>query len=490
MAVKSISFTSSEEATDVVNQIMRYTGLPQNFEVIEANVPNAAAVILLGQDSLPHRVIAYNKDFMNLVRQATQANNWAPISVLAHEIGHHLCGHTIMPGGSQPPTELEADKFSGYVLYKMGALLADAQKAIQTLVPDQDSQTHPARSKRLLAIEEGWKQACSQQSLECNGLVAAKPMETKLPASGPTPTDSSTTEGRLEPGVGNPKNQVATIPTVSTESIPTKFDRFVIDELGGMHPDVKKRLSANLFKFANEKNVEIVVLVAKDLQGLSADAFAFRMLRQLRIGKLEVGNGACLVIAPNQREVGVGLLPGLQVEVDENMVNSIKNSLTWFVDHYKEYPQNPSASEFIELACRRITDASKHWDWVIRFQSLIQMQQVYDEQFEKDSQRSNGVDRDPMQSLTWRKLVRTTGVLTSTNGIKHSKFNIPSAIPAGGRQMEIKTEDGRYAVLYVTKGIEDIMPVKLEENKRYSFVLRETAFHSLEFQLISYDLLE
>ena len=141
----------------VVAEIMKYTGLPQNFDVLpHPQVPNAAAVILVGDDKLPHRVIAYNEKFMADVQKATANNNWAPISIMAHEVGHHLSGHTIQPGGSQPPTELEADKFSGYVLYKMGALLADAQKAMNTLVPEADGATHPGRSKRVRAIQEGW----------------------------------------------------------------------------------------------------------------------------------------------------------------------------------------------------------------------------------------------------------------------------------------------------------------------------------------------
>ena len=111
----------------VVAEIMRYTGLPANFVVVEGQVPNAAAVIMAGPDKVPRRVIAYNPAFMGEVIRATQANNWAPVSIMAHEIGHHLSGHTIVPGGSQPPIELESDKFSGFVLYKMGAPLKDAR---------------------------------------------------------------------------------------------------------------------------------------------------------------------------------------------------------------------------------------------------------------------------------------------------------------------------------------------------------------------------
>jgi hypothetical protein len=168
----------SGAGAQVVAEIMKYTGLPQNFDVMpHPEVPNAAAVILIGEDKLPHRVIAYNEQFMANVRNATANNDWAPISIMAHEIGHHLSGHTIQPGGSQPPTELEADKFSGFVLYKMGAVLTDAQKAMNTLVPEADGPTHPGRGKRVRAIADGWEQACAQQAGDCSGTVAVAKQE-------------------------------------------------------------------------------------------------------------------------------------------------------------------------------------------------------------------------------------------------------------------------------------------------------------------------
>ena len=119
--VQGMSEGQAGSGTEVVADIMRYTGLHQNFEVLpHPEEPNAAAVIVVGPDKLPKRFIAYNENFMKDVRAATANNDWAPVSIMAHEIGHHLSGHTIQPGGSQPATELEADKFSGFVLYKMG----------------------------------------------------------------------------------------------------------------------------------------------------------------------------------------------------------------------------------------------------------------------------------------------------------------------------------------------------------------------------------
>ncbi len=102
--------------------------------MVEGNVPNAAAMIVLGPQKIPERVIAYNAGFMQRVSEATMKSDWAALSNYGARDRAPSVGHTLVPGGSQPPVELEADKFSGFVLSKMGADLDDAQKAVATLV--------------------------------------------------------------------------------------------------------------------------------------------------------------------------------------------------------------------------------------------------------------------------------------------------------------------------------------------------------------------
>jgi hypothetical protein len=140
-------------AESVVKDIMSVIGLKANFELRAANVPNAAAVILKSK-----RYILYNPKFMNEINEAT-GSNWAAISILAHEIGHHLNGHTLDNVGSRPDTELEADEFSGFVLRRMGASLADAQAVMGLIASIKGSHSHPAKKDRLTYIESGWNNA-------------------------------------------------------------------------------------------------------------------------------------------------------------------------------------------------------------------------------------------------------------------------------------------------------------------------------------------
>lgn len=154
------SFDSDEEAESAVRRIMKYTGLPANFIIKAADVPNAEAVIPRQNNGniYPKRLILYNQLFMTRVKNMTHTD-WAAISILAHEIGHHLSGHTLETTGSRPPIELEADRFSGFILAKMGASLDEALIAINTITSDQPSTTHPGRQSRLAAITNGYKAA-------------------------------------------------------------------------------------------------------------------------------------------------------------------------------------------------------------------------------------------------------------------------------------------------------------------------------------------
>jgi hypothetical protein len=160
---------------DVIKEIIEVVGLQPRFQVQEAEVENAAAVIYGGQ-----RYILYNRQFLAAVNNAVKTD-WAAVSILAHEIGHHLNGHTLSRGGSNPADELEADEFSGFVLRKMGASLAEAQAAISLLSQERSSHTHPGRSVRLASISKGWHNADEQ-------IVASakvRPSDKPQPAYGP-----------------------------------------------------------------------------------------------------------------------------------------------------------------------------------------------------------------------------------------------------------------------------------------------------------------
>jgi hypothetical protein len=168
------NFASVTEARSVIDEIISVMNLKVNFEVREANVPNAGAVFYNNK-----RYILYNPVFIKQIDRAAKTD-WASISILAHEIGHHVLGHTFKPGGNSYQQELDADQFSGVVLKKMGATLEEAQVAMNMIASDRASATHPAKAYRLDAIAKGWNSATSTTG---NDVALSKPMNNTATAA-------------------------------------------------------------------------------------------------------------------------------------------------------------------------------------------------------------------------------------------------------------------------------------------------------------------
>jgi hypothetical protein len=193
------NFASVAEGQQIIQNILDAVGQRANFEIRQANIENAAAVAYGGT-----RYVLYNPNFINALDRRT-GNQWASISVLAHEVGHHLKGHTVSGQGSQPGTELEADEFSGFALRKMGASLADAQATMKLIASENASATHPGKANRLAAIENGWESAGGQVT----GRDVAKTERPTRPAQTPgattrypTRTGASTGSSILETVIG------------------------------------------------------------------------------------------------------------------------------------------------------------------------------------------------------------------------------------------------------------------------------------------------
>jgi len=182
LVAKAHEFRSNAEAEQVVNDIVAVVGIRPNFKVQAASIDNAAALVRGDKQYL-----LYNPKFIQTIIKST-STNWSAISIMAHEIGHHLNGHTLKAGGSRPAMELEADDFSGFVLRKMGASLQEAQAAMSLLASDYGSATHPAKYQRLKAIEQGWRRADEYLVQQSGTTTTPPPSEptAQRPGSGTT----------------------------------------------------------------------------------------------------------------------------------------------------------------------------------------------------------------------------------------------------------------------------------------------------------------
>lgn len=99
------------------------------------------------------RLIVADHLFLNQVNKIS-GTQWAAISIIAHEIGHHIAGFSRR--ASQLDSELDADYWSGYVLQKLGASQDAAIKCIMRFGTEYDTSSHPNKHSRASTIKQGW----------------------------------------------------------------------------------------------------------------------------------------------------------------------------------------------------------------------------------------------------------------------------------------------------------------------------------------------
>lgn len=153
-----LGFMGDTQAEEIVDRIIEDVGLPfRNFVIQQCKgINNAIAINLNGPTGEMERFILYDGDFFTQMEERSN-NDWASVFILAHEIGHHLNGHTLTNKGSNHKWELEADYFAGNALAKMGASLEGAQSAVQAITYEKATRSHPAKADRLNIIKKGWR---------------------------------------------------------------------------------------------------------------------------------------------------------------------------------------------------------------------------------------------------------------------------------------------------------------------------------------------
>ena len=192
---------SDARIEQMIDDIVKASGLKKNFQVVSSpDVPNAAAWV-----EGDRRMIGYNPYFLDDIVSRT-GTHWAVRSIMAHEVGHHLQGHTLQRSGSRPAIELEADNYSGHIVRWLNGTLDDAQVAMKALAPPRGSATHPGQYRRLNAIAEGWHQAAERRGTG-TGQPSTSPSPLPRPNPSPLPRPNPWPLPRPNPG---PTPQVAT----------------------------------------------------------------------------------------------------------------------------------------------------------------------------------------------------------------------------------------------------------------------------------------
>ena len=148
------------EAVHAVSWITQTVGILPNFEVLQGAFKTkvgAFAAIRKGR-----RYVVYDSAEFNWRAGST---NWVETGIMAHEIGHHLGGHTAGIGDSDWDQELEADGFAGFALGRLGARL-DQTLLWTAELNEAGTKSHPPKAQRIEAAETGWRHAEAMKQRE------------------------------------------------------------------------------------------------------------------------------------------------------------------------------------------------------------------------------------------------------------------------------------------------------------------------------------
>ena len=165
------NFTTDKEVDLALEKILYTIGASKNFELVPCDkIRNAAAITFKGD-----RYILYDKDWIS--NASSSSNKWSVLFILAHEVGHHINGHTrdfllssvldTEPLEKRRIDELQADEWAAFVVSKLGASLNEIEKIVDFLGSDENDlySSHPDKAKRLAAVKKGFEKAESQKQI-------------------------------------------------------------------------------------------------------------------------------------------------------------------------------------------------------------------------------------------------------------------------------------------------------------------------------------
>lgn len=175
----SLGFSDSNEAKKYLDEICTAAGIKSNFIMVQCNSINTCLAV--EKDGDPY--ILYDNSFLNKLKPSVaygfteksinnNSNNkdWASLTILAHEIGHHINQHfskTIRSVSSLIDLELQADEYAGHIISRLGGSLQQGEKVYYSdVVSVNASLSHPSRSDRIKAFQEGYNKENAKNSIQ------------------------------------------------------------------------------------------------------------------------------------------------------------------------------------------------------------------------------------------------------------------------------------------------------------------------------------
>jgi len=196
-------FSTEKEINEALDKILNVIGASKNFTLVPCDdISNALAVTFKGE-----RFILFDRAFMRKLTQLT--NNWSSLFILAHEVGHHINGHTrdfllasVLDNQSledRRNEELEADEFASFIVSKLGASYSQIEETIDLIASNESDiySTHPNYDKRIAAVKKGFDRGYSDSGTSSSNTYYTNENSTE-----------HINKGEIKPNYKNPRRDV------------------------------------------------------------------------------------------------------------------------------------------------------------------------------------------------------------------------------------------------------------------------------------------
>lgn len=141
-------FPAFEDYLFMVSDICSAVGIDCDFIAMNGEIHNAITY----RGEFGERIIVYERRF-----SPTIGYDGAQV-VIAHEMGHHHCGHLSTRSGiGSHQAELEADAFMGFAMKMMSIPFESIQRTYELLGMGPESESHPSLTRRLAASRFGYQ---------------------------------------------------------------------------------------------------------------------------------------------------------------------------------------------------------------------------------------------------------------------------------------------------------------------------------------------
>lgn len=150
-------FPADSKIMDLLNKINDIAGFPVNYTVYATNNSESVPFAAVSSDAPNSRLIIYPPSFLSKINVGDgRYKDWNFVYILAHEVGHHIAGHTLTDNGERKKQELDADYFAGFVMAKLGAAQNEVLQAINFLTENPTDDEHPPKAERVSKVLDGW----------------------------------------------------------------------------------------------------------------------------------------------------------------------------------------------------------------------------------------------------------------------------------------------------------------------------------------------